>query len=73
MDRGRKQFVGEQIGFVCSWIALKLTGEKIHPDELNPYAAPKKRTPFQEKTPEEVEYQNQRSWKLLDAFFEQLK
>lgn len=73
MDRGRCEFVGEQIGYLCAWIALKLTGEKINPDQLNPYGRSTRPRVVKEKTPEEIEYQNRRSWKLLDAYFEQHK
>lgn len=66
MARERKRVMGEIAGFEMAWLALKLTGEKIDPIELNPYreAAPPKK-----KSEARIEMESQAGWRLIDQYF----
>lgn len=67
MAKERKRVAGELAAWQVIRIAMMFGGQPVEPSRINPYReaveAPR------EKTPEEVEYQNRRNWKVLDAFF----
>src|SRR5262249_11572461 len=62
--KARRQEEWDRTAFLCSWFALKLTGQQINPDVLNPYpkpAAARKRGPVSEA-------ENRLAWKLLGQY-----
>ena len=58
--------MGELAAVQMAWTARIMTGQKIDPQTLNPYAV--KAAPVT-KSPEQMERENALAWKLLDRFF----
>lgn len=67
MAKERKRVAGELAAWQVVRIAMLFGGNPIEPSRINPYREVVQGT--REKTPEEVEYQNRRNWKVLDEFF----
>lgn len=66
MARERKRVSGELAGCEMAWLALNFTGEKLDPNDLNPYretTAPKK------KSLARIEMESQAGWALIDRYF----
>lgn len=61
MADARRRATWEETSAAMAWLARCWLGEKIHPNDLNPYA------PKRVKSKEEREIENEEGWALLRA------
>lgn len=68
---GRLRAEWMQTASMMAWVAAKLTGEEIEPQDLMPtrYRPPVPKPP--EKTPELIAHEGRMAWLLLDSYFQQ--
>ena len=66
MARERKRVWGELAGVQMAHLSRIMTGAKIDPNDLNPYAL---RPPAPPKSEAAIQRESDLAWKLLDRFF----